>query len=252
MPVVVAPTSVAATNSLTPLAWGVGLLTCPRPGPSTFDRALASLHAAGWSAAEIAVHNDDPPSGCYQGWLKMACRTLCDFPQADYLLLVEDDCELSAGLRAWLEHCIPTDPALRRPAWHSLYTAAELHSAQDLGWREVPAPRQCWGSLAYVVQPKILKLLLADPPQARHRDGTDRAVGHFCRQHGFPYLVHSPSFARHLGTATALDRPGGTDLNRQCACWVERIRWSESDGRKNLEFEISSQPALPLAAGFAG
>jgi hypothetical protein len=124
-----------------------------------------------------------------------------------------------------LEFC-PPDPNY----WNSLYCASGLNLHANAGWREVHAPRQCWGSVAYLVTPQLLSRFLASPPYPTWRDGTDRAAGQWCRQNGVRYLVHSPSFAQHVGAVSSLDQPGGTAENRQCNNWVSKIVFGKSPG----------------------
>jgi hypothetical protein len=214
------------SDAATDFAWQVGVLTCPRPGHPTLGVTLASLSSAGWPIRSIRIFYDFDRIGCYQAWLR-GLRLLADHaPAGAWLLLAEDDGQHAAGLRGYLERPGQLDPN----GWNSLYCAGTLHSCIHFGWREAAAPRQCWGSVSYAVTAEMARRFLADVPFPAWRDGTDRAVGHFCRRAAVPYRIHSPSFVRHVGLESSLDEPGGEAVNRQCAWWVAEISDRETGG----------------------
>jgi hypothetical protein len=207
------------------IKWAVGMITAPRPIP-TIGATLASLAAAGWPRTEVSIFSDDERSGCYRGWL-VALRTLAfSSPRPTRILLVEDDVEFAAGLRGYLEHAIRSG-AIDADSWYSLYRAGGLHEPFDGPAGDFPAvvaPRQCFGSLAYVLTPELARKFCDDPPFPAWRDGTDRAAGEFCRQHRIPYRVAWPSLVRHIGEVSSLDRSGGMEVNRQCREWARAIQ----------------------------
>jgi hypothetical protein len=209
-------------TAATKIRWGVGILTAPR-SQLTVTQAITALIAAGWPPEEHTIFIDAVRSGCYRGWKSMAANLLAIHGKSDWLLMIEDDCVLSAGLREFIESTAPYNAG----AWHSLYCSSGLHSKNEVGWRCVQTPRQCWGSVAYMVSPALLKKFLDNAPYPTWRDGTDRAVGQFCRASRVPYVIHSPSLANHIGEISSLDQPGGVDQNRRCSHWVSSIRRDE-------------------------
>lgn len=247
-----APIMAAATK----VTWHCALQTAPRPGNPTIGVTLSSLASAGWPIDSIRIFDDTELTGCWQAWMRMLAGVVDVVdrspplpsppagqpPQPSWILLAEDDCQFSAGLRRHLES---PRVALHPAAVHSLYCAAELPFELEFGWRRVTAPRQCWGSQAYLFSVEVARKLLASlptHPMRDSRDGTDRAVGMFCRNASIPYLVHSPSFVRHIGVEfSSLDQAGqsgGRECNRQCASWIKRIKIDAETGQ--VDFEIVS------------
>lgn len=244
--------------------WHVAIQTCPRPGAPTLPATVASLSAAGWPADSVEIYIDLKRSGCWQAWQRMLAGVVNSIEQIPsppagnskntWILLAEDDAEFSANLRSLLD-----SPSVRldTSAVYSLYCAAGLPFDLEFGWRRVPAPLKSWGSLAYLFHASIAHRLidfLPRHPLRNARDGTDRAIGIFCQRAGIPYVVHSPSFVRHLGVqslgaATSLDESGGMECNRQCSQWVKKVQIDEEAGK--FEFEVVRGDAGGMA-GAAG
>lgn len=234
----------AATKNANPV-WSVGVLTAPRPGQPVLGTTLDSLELAGWPDREIRVFNDRELSGCYRAWRVALAALLSASPQADLILLSEDDALFPAGLREFLEsqHASGSLPS---HSWLSLYCADSLDGMLDCQWQAVHTPRQCWGSVAYVIPPPLARSLLADPPMPNWRDGTDQAVGRFCQRAKVSYFVFSPSLVKHIGLISSLDDPGGEDINRTCCRWVNRIDRDDSEsGRFTFDIHHRADAVRP-------
>jgi hypothetical protein len=213
--------------------FAVAVLTCPREQP-TLSRTLDSLSAAGWQRDEILVSRDDRRAGCYLHWRAVLGLLLVRSPQADFLLVSEDDAIYPVGLREWLSsHRNPNRPDPL--AWNSLYCAApnELSAPASTPvcdpacgrWLPIRVPKRAYGALSYLITPALARRFLANPPLPGWRDGTDRAAGVFCKREGIRYCCHLPSFVRHIGDVSSLrERRGGIDEYRRAATWVTDCR----------------------------
>ena len=194
------------------LNWVVGVITCPRDTP-TLKATLDSLERAGWPYA--GVLHDKAKDGCYRTWRKLG-TLLCDLP-CDYVLMCEDDLQITTGLRAHLEQGMPQGVV-------SLYTGAVNHG--EPGWNQVTKlPKNCHGALATIWTPDLLKTFLQYDRSGEFRNGTDTLIGMWCRNSGIPYWTHTPSFVRHTGVTSAIDPSWDTAQSqyRQCKEWLPSV-----------------------------
>jgi len=213
------------------------VITAPRPKFQTLHDTLASLQDAGFDPP-LVIH-DEHQAGCYVTW-RLAARWALHYHVHqlgfyDFILICEDDIELAAGLRQWLQHEFAPPNWLkdRRRFVASLYTARCNH--RDVpGWHAADRlPKQASGALALLFPVKVLSDFLADPPHPEWADRTDHAVGLFCREKEIPFLFHSPSLVRHTDpshTNSALVTPGGRIEDRQCEEFAGFIHSSISNG----------------------
>lgn len=206
--------------------YSVGIITAPRH-PSTLEATLESVRAAGWLPT---VYHQQPVApidwaytvphageGCYQNWL-FALRSMTDEYAVgerppDYVLIFEDDCEVTPELRDWLDaQSLPWGVL-------SLYCAA--HADNGNGWLQPPL-RGSYGALAYLLPFPIAYRLALDPLWPDRPGGTDHNVLMWCKRTGTPYYVHAPSFVRHTGDVSTQPAQG-VEANRQCKRFVRRI-----------------------------
>lgn len=198
------------------------VISAPRPRP-TLPAALASLARAGFRAPVVVYDTDR--LGCYFTWRRAAERLLADYFDHRYRwarfgLIFEDDAQPAPGLfrqlvgqwQDWPERCCA-----------SLYTARPNHREAG-GWHRVARlPHDALGAVAYLLPIPVLLDFMRAPPHPEWPDGTDHAMGLFCRDREIPYLCHSPSLVRHLAVGhenSALSHPGGLLENRQCAAFA--------------------------------
>lgn len=196
------------------IKWGCAVITSPRPGPDTLKLTMESLRNAGFKAPVICA-DEHKQLGAWGNW-RFAASVLVRH-DIDYVLIVEDDIELSAGLRDYLEFYLPPDGVA------SLYSAAPNDASDSLfGWVAVKVPNRAYGALAYVMRRHVAAAIIADPPFPDRPHGTDHNIGTWCKRQGVPYYVHAPSFAIHRGEFSTLPDAGNPDC-RQCRRWVESV-----------------------------
>ena len=195
------------------IKWGCAVITSPRPGPDTLKSTLASVQNAGFTP--VVCMDEHKKLGAWGNWLFAASVLVRqDF---DYVMIVEDDVELSVGLRDYLDFYLPPDGIA------SLYSAAPNDSSDSLfGWIKVKVPNRAYGALAYVMRLHTMAAIAADPPFPDRPHGTDHNIGTWCKRQGGPYHVHAPSFAVHRGAFSTLPDAGNPEC-RQCRRWVESI-----------------------------
>ena len=171
--------------------WAVAVTTAPRPKP-TLQQTLASLERAGFG--HLHVVDDRGKSGAWPSWLRALRGLLAEHPEAEALLICQDDAVFYRGLRQYLEQslwpgsrvavCSPYCPALYRwpqSGWHR----------EDHGWDLVGAV--CWAI------PRITaKILLGDLGQVRADRQIDARIGRWARRTGRSVWYHTPSLVQHV------------------------------------------------------
>jgi hypothetical protein len=225
------------------LRWAVGILTAPRKQP-TLPATLAALGAAGFGDCPRLISADVNLSGCWQNWLATTAALLAAYPRVDRLLILEDDCLLSAGLRRYFDLPYYLPPAA---GVCSLFCSRDCLRNELLQWHRMPVPLLAHGSQAYVMTPEVARCLLADPPFRQRRDGTDHAVGTYCRLKEIPYFVHSPSLSRHSAPVdTSLVESRGLPELREATLFVEHFQFQLQEPQLYAHVQTISQPVSPL------
>lgn len=211
-------------------AFSVGVISAPRPTP-TLESTLQSLARAGWP--NVVVFRDGDRRGPLACW-KWAVEILLTIDtDINWLLICEDDIEVTPGLRWWLQgirlgSCCGNIPEDACTGVLSLYCQRNRFwfPTATPGWRRFTPSIGC-GALAYVMSRSVAKDILwcLDhwPKSDSWSSGPDHAVAKFCRDFQRPYYIHSPPFIRHTGTTTSLRRPVGDERFRNCHSWVERF-----------------------------
>lgn len=198
-----------------------GVITIPNRGQMLCG-TLQSLLESGLHCCRI--YTDLERSGCWQAWLRLLNALLRDAGrekenrQPDWLLLAEDDVFFARGLGDYLQHNPPPAGSIA-----NLFCSPECHSPELMQWHRQPCPARFHGSLALLIDIRTARRILENTPFLRRRDGTDHNLGTFAREHGIPYVVHSPSLVLHATTETSLTEAGGREENRQAFCFVEAI-----------------------------
>lgn len=195
---------------------GIGVITIPGR-EKIFTETLMGIRESVRHAA-YRVHCDAKLAGCWQAWLHLL-RDMTDDPRgASHFLICEDDIFLSRGIYDYLRHNPPPAGSIA-----NLFCTPECHSPELMQWHRQPLPQRAQGSLALLLPLAIARDLAADPPFPDRRDGTDHNIGTFCRDHGIPFVTHSPSLVLHATTETSLAEARGRDENRQAFCFAESI-----------------------------
>lgn len=188
--------------------WAVALTTAPRPVP-ILKRTLASLKRSGFD--DVRVFDDAGRKGAWPNWLE-AVRTLLEqHPEADALLLCQDDAVLCRGLRAYLDRTLWPGPAA---ALCSPYCPGPYRKRQS-GWHE---QRRGWylvGALCWAVPRQAAEAILRDLGSVQARKRIDARVGKWAAATGRTVWYHTPSLAQHLGIGnSALGDKLAGDLRR--------------------------------------
>lgn len=216
------------------IKWATAIITSPRPGPTLLPKALASFREAGFARPHICDDREHK-LGAYGNWRAALAKALDESKgDADYVLIAEDDIEMSAGLRDYLELYPPPEGVV------SLYSAAPNDPSDSVfGWLPIKAPNRSYGALAYILRPQLARDFLKSAPFTDRPNGTDHAVGTWCKNNGVTYYVHAPSFVVHRGDQSTLPA-AGIDENRQCRRWVISIgiRRDQQSGRSKVIADV--------------
>jgi len=208
------------------------MTTAPRT-PPTIDDTLASLNRAGWR--DPIICRDDHRMGPYPNFLRalwIAWRRLeqyyfCSdvYPlesvQPAYCLVVQDDIDISVGLKAHL-----TDRPPRQDGITSLYTSAAFGKLPD-GLHDASHNHGRWptscGALALVFPWWIATRFLHNAPMPHKQLAADYWISRWCRDNKIPYWIHAPSFVKHTGAVSSLDNPNTNHHWRQCRSWLPEV-----------------------------
>ncbi len=198
----------------------VGVVACGRD-ICTLSRTITGIRNAG--AFDPIVRIDHPKSGAWKNWLLTLEMVLSDpltnHLNPQFILMMEDDAVLSFDVFSYLETL-----DLSKNEIYSLYCANGSSANKTLrdwnfGFYTVEAPRYSWGALAYLMHIDLARKILATPPFPDRKDGTDHAIGTFCKTNNVSYLVHFPSLVKHIGAISSLEEVGGVDEFRQAKYW---------------------------------
>ena len=192
----------------------IGMLTAPRP-VATLERSLVELRRAGFrqdvhvfaepgtnarTGDDVFVHRNRAKLGAWRNWCQ-AARYMLGSTNAPYILMCEDDIQLSICAAASLQHAMQSLPASNW-GFASLYSPRhnlKQHLGQS-GWLSVKA-RGLWGALAWCFTRKSLQSVLGSRIANRHigdRD-TDLVVSQAMLSLGLHTFFHSPSLGAHTG-----------------------------------------------------
>lgn len=201
----------------------VGLTTAPRK-EATLEYTLRSLRhggfdqridvfaepgtlADGWAFEGVAVHAHATRMGCFPNWLYTANWLLRE-TEAPFLLICEDDVEFC---RAAFEVVMKGLQLLPKIGYVSLYTPInnieEAKVSEDhLGWHALNLGKECWGSLAYAFERKVLGEIISRADHTKEK-GTDGRVSAIIDAMGLNCWHHLPSLCRHIGFESTVGNP---------------------------------------------
>jgi len=216
------------------MKWATAIITAPRE-PSWLAATLSSVAEAGWDNPLVVAEPDSrvPPSangirvfrnphrlGPHRNFRRALSILLEADPHADAYGIFQDDIQLTGNLKAWLDltGVWPSD----RAGVLSLFTASVNHSTKP-GWNVCEdVPRRAYGAQAYVFRPRAAAAYLSTAPRQMTWGQNDYWVGWWCRESGYEYWIHSPSFVRHLGNrSTVMEQ--SLDEFRQCRAFVTKL-----------------------------
>ena len=204
----------------------VGLLTAPREKPLLCS-TLRSLHDAGFDRLfifaepgspippearrhEVVIH--DRCLGNFTSFYNALCSLYRRAPQADGVLLFQDDIEVAAGLKAWCD-------AELFPPQHGLVSLFTPRVHVDLrpGWRVLsPGYFRIWGGQALAFRRDVLEEFLTDPQVLREiqagNAGDDAVVSGWATRRSVGIAFHTPSLVQHVGGVSSLWGRKGPDV----------------------------------------
>jgi hypothetical protein len=206
--------------------WSVGMTTAPRRQP-TLEQTVASIQNAGWDGEnEIQIFAEPgtriPKSiqnaqifrrkeklGAWPNWFLALTEMVLRDPLADAYLMLQDDAVFCSGLREYLERTLW--PA-NKTGVVSLHTPSHHSRGEMMGFFPLNVGWGAWGAMAFVFPNAIARAILSDPKIVSHRNrgmgegmhNVDSLIGDWCRRREFPYFLHSPSLAEHIGFTTTL------------------------------------------------
>lgn len=193
--------------------WAVGVTTAPRP-IATLEQTLKSLKQAGFGPCQL--FDDRTRTGAWRNWLRAVRELLEKHPNADALLICQDDVVLCRGLREYLEGslwpaddvavCSPYCPTLYRspqPGWHR----------EDHGWDLV-------GAVCWAIPRTAAEAMLRDLGQVKADRHIDARIGRWALQTGRSVWYHSPSLAQHVAPTNSALGHNLLGSRRQAADFV--------------------------------
>jgi Glycosyltransferase sugar-binding region containing DXD motif len=207
-----APVAVVPKSGLLSIA----MITAPRPA-RTVERSLTELRRAGFLQTihvfeepetdvaprdGIVVETNPARRGLWGNWLH-AARSMGRRTDSPFVLICEDDIQLSACTALALQHAIETCPA-DDWGYASLYTPFfnVRNRTISLGWQPLDLGERSWGALAYCFSRDSLERLLDSDVVRGHagpRD-TDAVVSLAMRRLRRTCWIHVPSLCAHTGT----------------------------------------------------
>lgn len=230
-------------DSLVPWRWAVGMTTAPRRIP-TLERSLASVANAGWSQvrlfaepntdlknrSEHAITQRDYVLGAFPNFYLGLSELFLRDPHAQAYLMFQDDVEIAAGARKYLERVLWPQPT-EQCGIVSLYCPSHHLSNGHAGFQIESAGWDTWGALAYVFSPTSVIAFLTDAHVICHRrrgpaDGlknVDSVAGKWCSRTGWNYYVHTPSLVQHTGRTSTLYPTAGLGGRRRAAVALSQI-----------------------------
>lgn len=203
--------------------WAVGVTTAPRRA-TTLAPCLRSLIEAGWSQPHLFIDGEVdipveysslsrtirvPAAGARQSYYLAVSELLQRFPEAQALMLVQDDAFWPGHLpiREYLEHCLWPGPETGLvSAWCCTDDTAAVS-----GWHRRDRPwkfgavvfifsREC--AVRFVKDPQIQQL--CDSRPENHSGGISMLIGDWASRVGVPVHFPTPSLVQHLGEISTI------------------------------------------------
>jgi hypothetical protein len=221
--------------------WAVGITTAPRPWPA-LARCLESLAEAGWDRPRLFVEpgadipaeyaslpttHRDATLGAFPNWFLGLAELVMRQPRAEAYFMCQDDVLFAAGLRDFLERNLWPSPSV---GVVSVYAPGHYTEGKTPGFHVEDRGWDIWGALAYVFPNPSARALLSDPMVVDHRhhgpaDGLrniDSVVGLWCLRSGWPYFIHVPSLAQHIGETSTIYPGASLEGGRRADDFAER------------------------------
>jgi len=190
------------------MRWAVGVTTARRPLP-TLQKTCTSLARAGFAGPRIL--DDVDRQGPWPNWLRAVQALLREHPEAEALLICQDDIVLCRDLRQYLDRTLWPGPAV---ALCSPYCPGPYRQKRP-GWRRQQRGWALVGALCWALPRRAAEAVLEDLGEVAARSRIDARVGRWAAQTGRSVWYHSPSLVQHIGNRnSALGDKLDTELRR--------------------------------------
>lgn len=249
--------------------WAVGITTAPRRQP-TLDRTVDSLRRAGWEPIVFAEPGTDLRAadgkdleivtrpqrlGCWRNYVQ-TMRDLVDrHPQADAVLIVQDDVVFSPCLRRFVECDLWPSNSVGCVSFYCpnfpAYETAAL--ADQVGLLKVNH-RNLIGACAMAYPMQTARRIIAHPlaadwrgcvrghqPDPVRKKAVDSWVGHVTRDLRLNNYFYLPSLCQHVAGTSAVGHGGNAQTKEK--------RGEIFSYRKSVHFRGEQTPPQELWAG---
>ncbi len=203
--------------------WAIGVTTAPRRSP-TLAPCLRSLIDAGWADPHLFIDGEVeippefaslartirvPAAGARQSYFLAVVELLQRFPEAQAVMLVQDDAFWPGHLpmREYLEQCFwpGSEPGLVS-AW-----CCTDDTASEAGWHERTSPWK-FGAVVFIFSREAAEKFVNDPQMQQacssrpenHSGGISMLIGDWAARVGVPVHFPTPSLVQHLGEVSTI------------------------------------------------
>lgn len=160
------------------------------------------------------VHENFDRLGSFWNLIEGLRETLKLYPQARYVLSLEDDIVAAPESRLWVEGSLWPSPGA---AVCSLYCASHQTKtkADKPGWSRID--ESAWGTLAQVFPRWFAEYLIEHADSWPKDNGEDQYVWAMARQAGAEYWAATPSLVEHIGETSAIHLPEASATGQRAA-----------------------------------
>ena len=202
------------------VSWAVGITTAPRR-EATLSRCLQSIADCGWDDIHLFIDGEvevpesfqslpqtirRPPAGAWRNFYLSVVELLRRTPQADAIMLVQDDA-------LWPSH-LPMREYLSQISWPecgryivSPYCCAD-YTADVPGWHRF-AEVWRYGAVAIIFSRQAAEEFLADSVviercRSERQAGIDDVIGEWAQRTHIDIFFSTPSIVQHIGDVSTL------------------------------------------------
>jgi len=222
-----------------PLRWACAITTAPR-SPSTLERSALSLQATGFEPLLCAEPGTEIPPlldrlprivraerlGAFGNWIQTLRDLLENFPDAEALLIAQDDVIYAPDLKRFLEHDLwPANDV----------GCVSIYSPDKAGYEDASGPQGCrpvdsrWliGACALVFPRDVARQIVdhelatnwrgrakGEVIEPTEKKAVDTFVGHVLAELNRRPYFYNPSFAQHIADRSTLGHGGATGIRR--------------------------------------
>lgn len=203
--------------------------TAPRPVPRLLE-TLASLNGAGWEPLVVGEPGSPVPVNvdtsinetklfAWPNHRHALALGLERWPDADAILVSQDDVSYARKCRPWLELNWPS--SFTNLGVVSLYCPTH-HTPDFEGWFCFPQNRLHLvglGGVAFCYPRPAAERLIANPPAPRDRLKVDIHVAFWCHREELEFWLPYPSLCQHIGEHSTVHGNLGLIPERRAETW---------------------------------